>query len=135
MTTTDLVFFVGRLVLGGYFLLSAVTHLSKSAALAQYAASKGVPAPRLAVLGTGALLAAGGLSVVLGLYPHVGLGLLAVFLVGVTPMMHAFWRASEPMMRMGEQVNFLKNAALLGAVAMLYAVPTPWTYSLPGVTL
>ena len=30
--------------------------------------------------------------------------------------MHDFWTIEDPMRRMGEQVNFAKNVALLGAV-------------------
>lgn len=130
MATTDLLFLAGRLVLGGYFLLAASNHFTKADMMAQYAKAKGVRAPKVAVLFTGALLALGGLSLVLGAYPSLGLAALAAFLVGVTPQMHAFWKETDPMARMGEQVNFMKNTALLGAVVALYAVPTPWTFAL-----
>ncbi len=127
----DLALLVGRLIFGGYFLWAGLNHFRRLGMMAQYAAAKGTPAPRLAVAGTGALLLAGGASVVLGLYPLVGLGLIALFLIGVTPVMHAFWKVADPMARMGEQVNFTKNLALLGATLALMALQTPWAYSLP----
>lgn len=120
---------LGRLLLGGYFLHSGYAHVRHRKMMAGYAASKGVPFAPAAVLGTGALLALGGLSLLAGFLPLVGLALLAVFLVGVTPKMHGFWAVQDPMARMGERVNFLKNVALLGAVLMLAAIPTPWAYS------
>lgn len=84
-----------------------------------------------AVLGSGTLLLLGGLSVLTGTYPLVGLALLALFFLGVTPAMHAYWKVHDPMQRAAEQVNFLKNMALLGACLALAAVPQPWPLNLP----
>lgn len=127
---TDILFLVGRLLLGSFFLMSAWNHLTNVKALTPYAAAKGVPAPALAVFGTGVLLAAGGLSLILGVYPLIGLGALAVFLIGTTPKMHAYWKETDPMAKMGEQVNLMKNTALLGAVLALAVVARPWPYAL-----
>lgn len=130
MDWNQLTLLLGRLLLGGYFLHAGYSHFRHRKMMAGYAASKGVPLALPAILGTGILLAAGGLSVLTGYLPYVGLGLLAVFLVGVTPKMHDFWNVTDPMARMGERVNFLKNSALLGAVLMLTAIATPWAYGL-----
>ena len=130
MDWTQLTLLLGRLLLGGYFLHAGYSHFRHRKMMAGYAASKGVPLAMPAILGTGALLALGGLSLLTGYLPLVGLGFLAVFLVGVTPKMHDFWNVKDPMARMGERVNFLKNTALLGAVLMLSAVATPWAYTL-----
>ena len=131
MDATATVLLLGRLIFGGYFVMSGIAHFRNRKAMAQYAAAKGAPASTLAVLATGALLAAGGLSVITGILPILGLAALAVFLVGVTPVMHAFWTIQDPMMRMAETVNFTKNVALLGAVFALMALPRPWQWSLP----
>jgi len=72
----------------------------------------------------------GGAGVLLGVYVEYSVALLALFLVGVTFMMHRYWEISDPMQRMGENVNFYKNLGLLGAVLMLLAIPTPWVMSL-----
>lgn len=131
-TPTEILFLVGRILLGGFFVWSGVNHLRNHRMFAQYASSKGMPAPTLSVIGTGGLLLVGGASVVTGFLPLVGLALLAVFLVGVTPVMHAFWKVEDPMARVGEVVNFTKNVALLGAVAALAVVPQPWPLGLAG---
>lgn len=127
----DVALLVGRLVFGGYFVLAGVNHFRGWKMLSQYAGAKGTPSPILAVLSTGGLLLAGGISVVTGVYPMIGLMLLALFLLGVTPVMHAFWKETDPMAKMGERVNFQKNAALFGATLALLAIPRPWTWSLP----
>jgi uncharacterized membrane protein YphA (DoxX/SURF4 family) len=56
--------------------------------------------------------------------------MVALFLLSVTPVMHNFWTVTDPTQRLGEFINFSKNAALLGAALMLLAIPSPWPYSL-----
>lgn len=125
----ETLFLIGRIVYGGYFILNAINHLTRTSMLAGYAASKGVPAPTAAVVVTGLMLLAGGLSVLLGYLPAVGLTLLVIFLVVVAFWMHNFWVASDPTVRMTEQVQFLKNLALAGAALMMFALPQPWPVS------
>ncbi len=126
----DTIFLIGRIIVGLYFLFAGYNHFKNLGFMSGYVASKGIPAPKLAVAGTGILLLAGGASVMLGLYPRAGIALLVLFLLGVSFTMHAFWKITDPQQRMGEQVNFLKNIALLGALLMFLAIPTPWPTSL-----
>jgi putative oxidoreductase len=112
---------IGRLLFGGYFLFGAFNHFRNLPMMAGYAQSKGVPSSKLAVAGSGLLLALGGLSVLFNVFPLAGLTSLILFLVPVTFIMHPFWKIQDPMAKMGEMVNFTKNLALLGAVAMFLA--------------
>lgn len=128
----DVLFLIGRILLGGFFIFNGFNHLIKVGIMAPYAGSKGVPAPSLAVVVTGMLLLLGGLSVVLGIYRMVGFILLIIFLVPVTFIMHAFWNVEDPQARAAEMINFTKNLALLGAILMIMAVPHPWPLSLAG---
>jgi uncharacterized membrane protein YphA (DoxX/SURF4 family) len=130
MEPVDIAFVVGRILLGGYFVVAGVAHFRNARMMSGYAASKNVPVPMAAILATGALLVAGGASIVTGILPLVGLAMIAVFLIGVTPTMHDFWRVKDPMQRVAERVNFQKNTALLGAVIALAVVPRPWTLAL-----
>jgi putative oxidoreductase len=126
----DTIFLIGRIIVGLYFLFAGYNHFKNLGFMSGYVTIKRIPAPKLAVAGTGVLLLAGGASVLLGLYPRAGIALLVLFLLGVSFTMHAFWRITDPQQRMGEQVNFLKNIALLGALLMFLAIPTPWPTSL-----
>lgn len=112
---------LGRIIFGGYFLFNAYNHFANLAMMSGYAQSKGIPSAKLAVAGSGMLLAIGGISVIFNLFPIVGLAALALFLLPVTLLMHAFWKVQDPMARIGEMVNFTKNLALLGAVIILLA--------------
>ena len=126
----DILFLVGRIIFGGYFLYSGFGHFKNSAMMAGYAGSKGVPSPKLAVIGSGVLIFLGGLGVILGIYPRISLGLIALFLLFVTLKMHDYWKETDPMAKMGSRINFLKNLALLGASLMLMALPAVWVLSL-----
>jgi putative oxidoreductase len=115
----DLLWYLGRLLLGGYFLYNAYNHFANLTMMAGYAQSKGVPSAKEAVLVSGILLAIGGLSVLFNTYLTIGLLALVLFLIPVTIIMHAFWKVQDPGARMGEMVNFAKNLALLGAVLIM----------------
>jgi uncharacterized membrane protein YphA (DoxX/SURF4 family) len=130
----DVLFLLGRILFAALFILSGVNHLTKVAALSQYAASKKVPAPRAAVVLSGLVLLAGGLSILLGYEPRLGALLLVLFLVPTSFAMHNFWAVADPMQRQVEMAMFLKNLALTGGALMTYyfvsAHPETWVYSL-----
>jgi putative oxidoreductase len=126
----DTLFLLGRIILAGYFLFSGINHFIRMGMMSDYSKMKGVPLPSVAVAFTGLILILGGLSILLGVYPLVGIVLLVIFLIPVSFMMHNFWKVQDPQMKMGEMVNFMKNMALLGAVLMLSAIPTPWPFSI-----
>lgn len=115
----ELLFWIGRILLGGFFVLNGFNHFAMSKQMIPYAQSKGVPMPALAIYATGLMLLLGGLAILTGLYVEAGLWLLVVFLLVVTPWMHNFWAIQDSMQRMVEMVNFMKNTALLGAVLLL----------------
>jgi putative oxidoreductase len=127
---TDLLFLLGRILFGGLFAYNGLNHFLNYSALRGYCAYKGVPLPDVATIVSGVWLLAGGLSVIAGYRPQIGLALIALFLLVVTPMMHDFWKAADPNQRMGEFVNFTKNFALLGAALAMLLIPQPWPYSL-----
>lgn len=124
-------FLFARILYGGFFLMNGINHFAKRSIYTQYAASKKVPAPAAAVVGTGVLLVLGGVSVLLGIYPVIGLWLIVAFLAGTTPMMHNFWAVKEPNQRAMELVQFTKNIALLGAALMAIVFSNylgPWPF-------
>jgi uncharacterized membrane protein YphA (DoxX/SURF4 family) len=121
-------FVAGRVLFAFFHLASAFNHFKSLDSYAQYAASKKVPAPKLAILGSGALLLLGGLSILLGIRPPIGVAALALFYLGVTPIMHNFW-AVGPEDKQNQLINFMKNVALLGATLMFLAIPRPWPFS------
>ena len=56
-----------------------------------------------------------------------GAWLIALFLVGVTPMMHRFWTVPDPMMHQMKMVMFMKNLAMLGGALLITQIGSgPW---------
>ena len=126
----EYLFLLGRILYGGYFLKAGLNHFQSLAMLSGFAGMKGVPAPKLAVMFSGALIITGGLSVLLGVYPVIGLGCIVLFLVPVSLTMHTFWSDTDAMTKMNNQLNFEKNVAMAAAALMLMMLPQPWPMSL-----
>ena len=122
-------FLLGRMLFGGYFIMSGINHFKQTKQLAQYAGAKGVPQPDAAVRATGAVLIAGGTSILLGLKPKLGAAAIVGFLAGVSPIMHDFWN-EDAEQRMNDMINFTKNLALVGGATALMAVEEPWPASI-----
>ncbi len=118
-------FLLGRILMGGYFLMMGITHFTKLEMMSGYAASKKVPMPKAAVTVAGVLLIIGGLGILTGLYISLSLLALALFLVLVSFMMHPYWRETDPQAKMADRVNFMKNMALLGSVLILLYMVFP----------
>ncbi|MCX6757753.1 MAG: DoxX family membrane protein [Candidatus Nomurabacteria bacterium] len=116
------IFILGRILMGGFFLNSGFNHLKNLKDTAGYAASKGIPMPKLAVFITGLMLILGGLGIIFLFHMALALMLIILFLIPTTIMMHQYWRATDPMQKMGEMINFYKNLGLLGAALMLFAL-------------
>ena len=117
---------VGRVLFGGFFLFSGLNHFINLQNMSAYANARGVPLPQFAVALSGLVLLLGGISVIIGYRPRLGLMLIILFLVPVTLVMHNFWAVTDAQARLIEMTNFLKNTALAGAAFGLMAVPLPW---------
>ena len=119
----DVVFLVARILFATIFVVSGATvHLLQRRQGIEYAKSYGVPMAEIGVPLTGVMAVLGGVLVALGVWGDLGALLIAAFLLLITPLMHAFWRETEPMQQQAQMANFMKNTALLGgALALFYA--------------
>jgi uncharacterized membrane protein YphA (DoxX/SURF4 family) len=125
-------FVAGRAIFGGFFAYNGLNHFQHKKSMTQYAESKGVPAPaaEAAIPATGAMLLAGGLSILAGAKPKQGLATIVGFLIPVTLQMHRFWDVEDPQQRQHEMITFGRNMALVGAALMLLQIPEPWPISI-----
>jgi putative oxidoreductase len=124
-------FLLGRIVFGGFFLYNGLHHFQQRKSMAQYTSSKGVPMPEVAVMASGALLLAGGASVLLGIKPKWGTLAIITFLTGVSPVMHDFWKSDDPARKQNDMIHFMKNVAMLGAAMAFMGMDEPWPISVP----
>jgi uncharacterized membrane protein YphA (DoxX/SURF4 family) len=126
----DYLFLLGRILYGGFFVVAGINHFQSLGMMSGYAGFKGVPAPKVSVILSGLLILIGGLSLVTGVQPTLGVICIAVFLIPVTFMVHTFWSDTDQSTQINNRVNFQKNLALLGAGLALLIVQEPWPLSL-----
>ncbi|MEF8819069.1 MAG: DoxX family membrane protein [Haloferacaceae archaeon] len=119
---------IGRVLFGALLAFTGVNHFQNVDAMTGYAEHKGVPLPRVGVVGSGVVLVGGGLGVAAGVAPVLSAGALAVFLVAAAVLFHDFWAVSEEE-KQNEMNHFIKNVAMAGgALAFLAAGPAVWTH-------
>lgn len=114
----EILLFIGKILFGGYFVISGIMHFVKMKDMKAYAGSKGLPMPGSAVAVSGLMLLLGGLYIIFDFYFMLGGWLIVAFLLSSAFVMHNFWKV-EGQARMGEMINFQKNLALAGAMLML----------------
>jgi uncharacterized membrane protein YphA (DoxX/SURF4 family) len=120
----DVVFLIGRVLFALLFVSSGLmAHLGEGGkAGREYARSLGAPAPDLLVPLSGVVIIVGGLMIAFGIWADLGALLIVGFLVGITPIMHAFWKIDDPQDKQVQSAMFFKNVALLGAALIIFYV-------------
>lgn len=130
MAVEGIALLVARILFGGVIAFTGLNHFLQAEQMTGYAQHKGLPAPKVSVLGSGAVLVLGGLAIVTGVFPVLGAIAIAVFLLVAGITMHDFWAVSEEEQQT-EMTQFLKNVALAGgALAIAVLGLSNWTYSL-----
>jgi putative oxidoreductase len=121
----DVLLLLGRVLFAVVFVSSGLTvHLQQREQGIQYARAYGAPAPELLVPLSGVAIIAGGLSVAVGLWADIGALLIIGFLAGITPIMHAFWKETDPQQQAIQSAMFFKNLALMGSAIVIF-----WAYN------
>lgn len=125
----EVIFLIGRILLGGFYIINGMNHFTKIKMMTEYAKSKKVPLARLSVIISGLLLLLSGLSFLLGIYPYIGVLLISIFFIPTLYFMHNFWSVPKEE-KIKEMMDFMKILALLGSVLMFLQIPLPWSFSL-----
>jgi len=113
---------IGRILFGGFFLMSGINHFTKLEAMTGYAKYKKLPAAKLGVLISGLMLVIGGIYIVLGYYADLGALLLAIFLVLAAVIFHNFWKETDATAKQNEMLAFMKDIALAGGALVIFAM-------------
>jgi putative oxidoreductase len=124
----------GRALVGLLFVVSGINKILAFSYVAGWMASMGLPLAGLLLAGAIALEVGGGLALITGFQARwASLG-LALFLVPVTLIFHAFWGAGAAEFQ--NQLNhFLKNVAILGAVLVIFDIERQRVQSAAGAIL
>ena len=116
------VLLIGRILFALVFVSSGLSHLAKVDAMAGYAKFKKVPAAKLSVLVSGALMALGGLSIILGVYADLGALVIAILLFVMALKMHDFWTQTDAQAKQTEMISFFKNISMAGGALIIFAI-------------
>ena len=116
------VFLIARIVFSIMFVMSGINHITKANDMTGYAQFKGVPSPKLAVIGSGVVMGLGGLSVILGVYADLGALVLAAILLLMAVKMHNFWTLEDAQAKQADMIGFLKNISMAGGALFMFAL-------------
>ena len=116
------VLLIGRILFALVFVSSGLSHLAKVDAMAGYAKFKKVPAAKFSVLVSGALMALGGLSIILGVYADLGALVIAILLFVMALKMHDFWTQTDAQAKQTEMISFFKNISMAGGALIIFAI-------------
>lgn len=117
----------GRALIGPLFIAAGINHLKEPVGFATDATEKllkstglannpAVPSPKLLVQADGAIMVGAGAALALGICPKIAAAALAAALVPTTVAGHPFWEETDPMAKVGQQTQFMKNAAIIGGL-------------------
>jgi putative oxidoreductase len=114
----DLLVLVGRLLIGGAFLVSGIRLLKYLPMVSGMLAAKGVPYPRFVAAAGRVFEVVMGLVAMSGVWFPVVTIALAVFIVAATVMAHDFWN-EEGMQRFADINAMIANTIIVGALLTL----------------
>ena len=109
---------IGRILFGFLMLSAGLSHFTKYKNMKMMTGSAKMPLPGLSVIFTGVLLLLGGLSFIFWYEIWWGTLLLLIFFILVTPVMHAFWKAS-PTEKMRQTHSFMGNMSIIGLLLII----------------
>jgi uncharacterized membrane protein YphA (DoxX/SURF4 family) len=114
---------IGRLLFAAYFVYVGIGfHVVKTKMAEGYAASTRFPVPAIAGWPTGLWMAAGGLSLALGIWPDIGALMIAAFAIVAAAYFHRFWELDDPMQKQTQSQLFGRNLIIVGACLVMFAV-------------
>ncbi|MEZ4156719.1 MAG: DoxX family membrane protein [Candidatus Paceibacterota bacterium] len=114
----EILFLIGRIILGGFFIKNGIDHFGKFEKKVGYARVRNLPLPVLSVAASGVVLLLSGIGIVLGVYTSLAISAMIALLLLIAFLLHPFWRMSGSE-RVGEYHSFMNVMAIVGALLMV----------------
>jgi putative oxidoreductase len=111
---------IGRLLIAVIFLLSGFSKLTDLPGTVEHMAAVHIPYPDTLAVVAGCAEVLGALAIAFGFLTRVASAGLILFLIPTTLVFHAFWNYAGQE-RLPQMVNFMKNLAIIGGLAVLMA--------------
>ena len=120
LTESDTILLIGRILLGGAFLIAGLRNVLNIAPLRQAMTARGVPLARFLLPSGIALQIAAGALLVAGIWIPAAATALILFLLVATPIFHNFWD-HQGLDRVNRINGIIANVALAGGFLSLMA--------------
>jgi putative oxidoreductase len=120
----------GRLMVGLYYLFVGLDNLLNLLDQAHYAAFGGVPLSLLAMAVASLLFLLGGVCILIGYRPELGIAAIVLFTIPTTLITYDFWNVADPQARVEVLRAFLSNLGLSGSALIFLSIPRPWAWSI-----
>ena len=118
----EIIEIIGKILFSLLFIGSGINHFKNTSAMAGYAMSKGLNFAELNVYLSGVLLLLAPVALILGVFETAALISLAIFLLLTAFIFHAYWKETDPMAKINEQIAFNKEISLVGAILIIIAL-------------
>jgi putative oxidoreductase len=115
MTASVLLLIVGRVLLGGLFVVAGIRHFFILPVLTPMLTARGVPAARIALLTASAFELVAGLLLVLGIQVVLAAAGLVLFTLAASVLMANFWDMDGAAAEAARNV-WLSNLAIIGGL-------------------
>jgi putative oxidoreductase len=112
---------LGRILLSSMFIYGGAGAFSEPGKRVALVEKAGIPSARQATILNGAIMVIGGTALAAGIFPKLAATVLIGSLIPTTFVGHAFWQEDEPAGRVGQQIQFFKNASMLGGLLLVLA--------------
>jgi putative oxidoreductase len=111
---------VGRCLLAAIFLVSGAAKLTDLPGTVAHMTQAGIPYASTLAIVAGAAEILGGIAIAVGFLTRAAALGLILFMIPATLVFHAFWNFAGEQ-RLPQMVNFMKNLAIIGGLAVLMA--------------
>lgn len=111
---------IGRVLVAAIFLISGISKITGFAGTAGWMASMKLPMVEVLLVITIVIEIGGALMLILGWKARLGAAALFLWMIPVTLLFHNFW-AMPADQQMIQQIMFLKNIAMMGAMLYIMA--------------
>jgi len=118
----EIIEIAGKVLFSLLFIGSGINHFKNTSAMARYSMSKGLKFAELNVYLSGVLLVIAPIALIFGVFETVALASLAVFLLLTAFIFHPYWKETDIMAKMNEQIAFNKEISLVGAILIIISL-------------
>jgi putative oxidoreductase len=115
---------LGRFLMGGYFIMPAVSKLNNFSGTSAYMEQHNVPMVSVLLVVTIIIQLVAGAAIIVGFKGKQSAFILAALTLVISLFMHNFWVMEEGIARSHELQNFFKNMGIMAGLLMITGLGT-----------